>query len=418
MNNYDVIIVGGGPAGSTAAYYLGQKGIKTLLIDKAKFPRDKVCGGGISTRALLRFPYLEKKLESVSINWVNRVYIESPAGFSVEYKASDPLYLMIKRDEFDFLLFKLAKERVDVLEKSLVTNVEVTSQFARVILKDGRCVHCKIVVGADGVNSIVARDSGLNKTIENENYAIVMREETPTANLDVKRPQRDTMYVYYGIQGHYGYGYVFPKLSFLNVGIGFRLDYFKNKIGQDAYKYYSAFLDKLKSDNHIKGDSLKEYVASYTLPVGGPLERTFADRILLCGDAGGFVNAFTAEGIYYAMITGEYSAKIAEEAIKTNDLSKKKLGIYEKLWKKEIGLELKRSVRIQKTILNDPSRIDKIIKAAQRDPKLADILARYSTGSIDYYNCDSDSRGRFPIMRGDALGRTIGRRGGRRRRGG
>jgi len=389
MNNYDVIIVGGGPAGSTAAFYLGQKGIKTLIIDRARFPRDKVCGGGISRRILSRFPYLEKKIDSIPINWVSRVYIESPAGLSVEYNASNPLYLMIKRDEFDFLLYGLAKERVDVLENSLVTDIKVTSQFARVVLKDGSDFHCKIVIGADGVNSIVARNSGLNKTIDDDKYAIVMREEAPMTNLSATRNEKDTMYVYYGIQGHYGYGYVFPKLSFLNVGIGFRLDYFKNKLGKDIYKRYSAFLEKLKNDNHVKGISSKDYIASYTLPVGGPLKKTFTDRVLLCGDAGGFVNAFTAEGIYFAMITGEYAAKTAEEAVKCNDFSRKKLGIYEALWKEEIGLELEQSVKIQKTILSDPSRIDKIIKAAKRDPKIADILARYSTGSIGYHELRS-----------------------------
>src|ERR1700694_1074303 len=112
MKTFDVIVVGGGPAGATAAKVLGDAGVSTLLLDKSAFPRDKPCGGGISARVLNRFPYLGNALANIPVNWVTKVYFESPAGFAVDYQSDHPIYLMIRRSEFDNLLFSLARERV------------------------------------------------------------------------------------------------------------------------------------------------------------------------------------------------------------------------------------------------------------------------------------------------------------------
>ncbi len=84
---FDVIVVGAGPAGATAAKLLGEAGVSTLLLDKSAFPRDKPCGGGISARVTHRFPYLESALATIPVNWVNKVYLESPAGFTVDYQS-------------------------------------------------------------------------------------------------------------------------------------------------------------------------------------------------------------------------------------------------------------------------------------------------------------------------------------------
>ncbi len=116
MAQYDVIVVGGGPAGATAAYFLGLGGIKTLLIDKSRFPRSKACGGGISTRLISRFSHLRRPLASIPVNWIHRAYLESPSGLSVEYSAEQPLYLMVRRFEFDGLLLDLERGRVEFTE--------------------------------------------------------------------------------------------------------------------------------------------------------------------------------------------------------------------------------------------------------------------------------------------------------------
>jgi len=96
------------------------------------------------------------------------------------------------------------------------------------------------------------------------------------------------------------------------------------------------------------------------------------------------VNALTAEGIYYAMVSGEHAARTAIAAVKSNDFTSRSLGRYEQSWKQEVGVELEKSVAFQKLLLSDSNRVDRIVRAAGRNPILADLLARYATGSLPH----------------------------------
>ena len=380
---FDVIVVGAGPAGSTAAKLLGEAGLSTLLLDKSAFPRDKPCGGGISARVLQRFPYLEAALASIPVNWVNKVYLESPGGFSVDYCSDQPLYLMIRRCEFDNLLFSLARKHVEFQAPALVRKVTAGPRSAVVTAEVGvetKDFECKLVLGCDGANSIVARAAGLRSgSIQNE-YAIDMMEETPYQELSLA--DRDRMLVYYRIRSHYGYGYVFPKAGHVNLGVGFKLDYYLSKLRGEHYAHHSSFVETLAAQQLVKGRSNRANFRAFPLPISGPLPRTCGDRILVSGDAGGFVNALTAEGIYYALVSGEHAARTAIAAVKANDFTPPMLVRYEQSWKQEVGVELEKSVRFQKLLLSDSNRVDRIVRAAGRNPILADLLARYATGSL------------------------------------
>jgi len=380
---FDVIVVGAGPAGSTAAKLLGEAGLSTLLLDKSAFPRDKPCGGGISARVLQRFPYLEAALASIPVNWVNKVYLESPGGFSVDYCSDQPLYLMIRRCEFDNLLFSLARKHVEFQAPALVRKVTAGPRSAVVTAEVGvetKDFECKLVLGCDGANSIVARAAGLRSgSIQNE-YAIDMMEETPYQELSLA--DRDRMLVYYRIRSHYGYGYVFPKAGHVNLGVGFKLDYYLSKLRGEHYAHHRSFVHYLAAQQLVKGRSNRANFRAFPLPISGPLPRTCGDRILVSGDAGGFVNALTAEGIYYALVSGEHAARTAIAAVKANDFTPPMLVRYEQSWKQEVGVELEKSVRFQKLLLSDSNRVDRIVRAAGRNPILADLLARYATGSL------------------------------------
>jgi geranylgeranyl reductase family protein len=380
---FDVIVVGAGPAGSTAAKLLGEAGISTLLLDKSAFPRDKPCGGGISARAIQRFPYLESALANIPVNWVSKVYLESPAGFSVDHRSETPLYLMIRRCEFDNLLLSLACKHVEFKAPALVRKVSV-GPFGAIVTADVggeiKDYQCKLVLGCDGANSVVARASGLRTGSVQDEYAIDMMEETPYEELNLA--DRDRMYIYYRIRSHYGYGYVFPKASHVNLGVGFKLDYYLSKLRGEHYAHHSSFIDGLVSNGLVAGRSNRVNFRAFPLPISGPLGRTYSDRILVSGDAGGFVNALTAEGIYYAMLSGDHAARTAIEAVKANDFTEHALSRYQESWKQEAGVELEKSVRFQKLLLSDSKRIDRIVRAAGRNPTLADLLARYATGSL------------------------------------
>lgn len=371
MQIFDVIVVGAGPAGATAAKLLGEAGASVLLIDKSAFPRDKPCGGGISARALERFPYLGSALAKIPTSWVNKVHFESPSGFVVDYRSADPLYLMIRRCEFDNLLYSLARPHVETAS-GLVR--KVAFHHAGVRVSTEICEYqARMIIGCDGANSVVARASGLRTGKVQNDYAIDMMEETPQQELSTA--ERDRMYIYYRIRSHYGYGYVFPKTDHLNVGVGFKLDYYLANLRGEHYSHHRSFVEDLKSKQVLAGQSNRANFRAFPLPISGPLARTYGDRVLLAGDAGGFVNALTAEGIYYAMVSGELAARAAMQG---------QLSGYERAWKQEIGDELAHSVRLQKLLLADPARVDRIVRAAGRHPVLAEILAHYATGAITH----------------------------------
>jgi geranylgeranyl reductase family protein len=377
---FEVIVVGAGPSGSTAAKRLAEAGVTTLLLDKSPFPRDKPCGGGISARALARFPYLNDALVNIPTSWISKVHFESPSGFVVDYRSPDPLYLMIRRCEFDNLLFDLARPNVEVAT-GLARKITVHPDHVSVST-DSDEYRGRVIIGCDGANSIIARASGLRIGSVQSDYAIDMMEETPQQELSTA--ERDRMYIYYRIRSHYGYGYVFPKTSHLNVGVGFKLDYYLSNLRGEHYAHHQAFVDDLKSKHLLTGQSNRANFRAFPLPISGPLARTYADRILLAGDAGGFVNALTAEGIYYAMVTGELAANTAIDALRAGDFGSAQLRDYETAWRREIGDDLRNSVRLQKALRADPARIDRVVKAASRHPVLADLLARFATGALTH----------------------------------
>jgi flavin-dependent dehydrogenase len=263
----------------------------------------------------------------------------------------------------------------------LVRKVAFHSDHARVGT-DSHEYRARMIIGCDGANSLVARASGLRTGSVQSDYAIDMMEETPQQELNAA--ERDRMYIFYRIRSHYGYGYVFPKSSHLNVGVGFKLDYYLSNLRGEHYSHHQAFVEDLKSKQLLTGQSNRANFRAFPLPISGPLSRTFADRVLLAGDAGGFVNALTAEGIYYAMVSGDLAARAALDAIRQSKFESAQLRGYESAWKREIGDELAHSVRLQKPLLADPARIDRIVRAASRHAVLAGLLARYATGALTH----------------------------------
>src|SRR5260370_22497938 len=165
----------------------------------------------------------------------------------------------------------------------------------------------KMVIAADGANSFIARAVGLKQGNVHKHYAIDMMEETPYADLNVV--DHKTMYVYYGIQGHYGYGWIFPKCGHINLGVGFKLDYYLKKMQGTHYSHHIAFLEQLKAQKIVHGTPDPGTFRAFPLPITGPVRCTYADRVMLCGDAGGVVNAFPGEGIFYAIVSREVAAQ-------------------------------------------------------------------------------------------------------------
>jgi geranylgeranyl reductase family protein len=376
----DVIVVGGGPAGSVAALTLARRGIATLLLDKKRFPRDKPCGGGIRYGLYRRFPELADHIRSrVAVHEIRRVRMESPAGYEVVASGDAPFYLTLRRTEFDAALLELALEAgARVTQGARVSEIDRGPDGLIVRCVDGRAFRAPLVIGADGVNSVVARAAGLTPGFADAALAIDTMEETPLAELTTD--ERDTMYVAYGYKGWPGYGYVFPKRDCVDAGVGFLLPFFKNVLGGRVHALHARFLDEAAARGVVRGRSNPANFKAYRLPLGGPLARTYADRLMVCGDAGGFVNAYTGEGIYYAMVTGRHAGEVAADAVTRREWSAARLADYEARWREEIGDELTASVRIQRRLFGNPALADAIIRAAAVDARLCRLFALVALG--------------------------------------
>jgi geranylgeranyl reductase family protein len=379
---YDVLIVGGGPSGSVAGINLIGAGLRVAILDRARFPRLKPCGGGISCRVYGRFPYIDSVMRAVPTNYVNKVVLESPSGDVVQFDSDEPLYAMVRRLEFDnALLDHCRRSGIEVREGVTVSRVRVTAEGTWLTSTSGEEFVADLVIGADGVNSTVAVHAGLRGPWQPMQMAVDGTEESRFSEVPGRQ---DTIYVYFGMGGGYGYGYVFPKSTHVNFGVGYLLDYVKKHIPDEPYRHHTRFFEDLKARGVLAGESQRQNFRFYPLPFAGPLKRLSSNRILLAGDSAGFVNGFTAEGIYYAMVSGEHAGRTALAAIHSRNTSADFLRRYDEACEDEIGSELRTSVGLQKRFYSKPGHIDMVVRFAGRDKAVRSLIARFGSGRLTY----------------------------------
>ena len=382
---FDVIIVGAGPAGATAAYQLGQSGVRVLLLEKATaFPREKPCGGGLSARLLDRFPYVREFLQAgeVPVNPVSRVHLESPDGTRVSYQQGEPILHLIRRWEFDAALFRRAEQVCTVRLGVTVRRCTVKPEHVELESTAGELFTAPMVIGADSANSVIARHTGLRSEAAHKEYAVDMMEETTYDRLQVA--DREAIYLFLTLTQTFGYGYIFPKTEHLNLGFGCKLDWYLQALRGKGKEHHAEWVDVLKSKGDVTGETNRDGYKAFPIPVSGPLPRTYTDRVLLAGDAGGFVNAFTAEGIYYAMVSGSLAADTALQCIRNQRYDRSQLAPYERNWQREIGDDLRHSVEIQHRLFNGSGRMDSLVRNASSDPELLRLIIGYSMGAAKY----------------------------------
>ena len=380
----DVIVAGAGPAGATAAIRLARAGMRVLIVERYGLPRQKPCGGGISTRVLLRFPFLPDALRRIPSRAISNLYLEGPSGDVFRMRSDGPAVILIRRIEFDYLLVSLALEAgARVVAPAAIAQVRQDADGVMVTLRDGGTLSAPMVVAADGVNSVIARRLRLNPGWPLAHLALDMMEETPIESLQTVEPE--TLAVFYGYGGAHGYAYVFPKREHVNVGIGYVLSYFKEHIDDAPYALQQRFVSDLRGRGMMEGDSQREHFTPFLIPIGGPLRRTAEGRVLLAGDAGGFVNGFSAEGIYYAMVTGDLAAGAILDARRQGEVAPARARrAYVRSWRREIGAELRDSVLIQRYLFHSPPRMDRVVRGANARPEFSRLLVDYASGRLSY----------------------------------
>jgi geranylgeranyl reductase family protein len=375
--DYDVIVVGAGPAGSTAAKNLAEKGIKVLLLDKATFPREKPCGGGLPTRVQKRFPYIQPFIDSIS-------YGSTTYSSSLRYKfdliREKPFLMMVLRKDFDFGLLSLAKQAGAVFfDGRSVVDVVVQKEKVSVMLDDGQTMESQVVIGCDGMHSVVAEKTNLCKHLEI--ICVALMQEQPMTPKQLTRffTKKHLIYLFIKAHGIAGYAWVFPKKNCVNIGIGeFQSAISKTRPKIPLKETYEALITVLKEKKLLPAEFPIENLRGATLPIF-PLENTCGDRVLLCGDAAGFINPITGEGIYYAMVSGHIAANVIVEGVKAGDLSSHFLSRYQTLWMDDFGKDLKALGRFNNQWGKDS---EKIVRLMMRDKKFARLIIGVTGGQI------------------------------------
>jgi flavin-dependent dehydrogenase len=315
---------------------------------------------------------------------VSSLYLEGPSGAVFRMQSKGPAVILIRRVEYDFMLASLAREAgAEIASPAAIAQASQDNDGVTLRTRDGREFRAPLIIAADGVNSVVARRLGINPGWPRASLALDMMEETPVETLRPAEP--GTMSVFYGYGGAHGYAYIFPKKAHLNVGIGYVLPYFKDQVDVAPYDLQRTFVADLQRRGMVEGESRREHFTPFLIPIGGPLKTTAQGRVLLAGDAGGFVNGFSAEGIYYAMVTGDLAAGavLAARRDRAVDPARARRG-YVRAWRCEIGAELRDSVLIQKYLFHAPERMDRVVRGAKVRPEFSEILVDYASGRLSY----------------------------------
>jgi geranylgeranyl reductase family protein len=290
---WDAIVVGAGPAGSTAAWRLATGGATVLLLDRARFPRDKPCGGAVvgRSRELVPVP-LEPVVEDVT----SVAELRFGYGRKLERTAARPLALMTQRLRLDqYLAEQAAEAGADFRDGVRVTGIEAGEDEVTVAV-DGQRLRGRTLVGADGVNGVSARALGLG---EIESYGVALEGSLPYEHIAAQRFQGRFVLELGVVPG--GYGWVFPKGEHANFGIG----------GWESEG--PSLRARLRRLCEVHGTSFAalENVRGYRLPVRSPDSRLARGQALVVGDAAGLVDPLSGDGMYGAFL----SAKLASEAV-------------------------------------------------------------------------------------------------------
>jgi geranylgeranyl reductase family protein len=312
--DYDVIVVGGGPGGSTAARFCAKAGLKTLIIEKERLPRYKPCGGCLSTKTvhLLGFdlsPVVENTIYGAKFTYCSK------DPFVIESK--DPIAFLVMRDRFDQLLVnKALEDGAAILEGEKVKKIEEKSGGVEVELGKGRKFHCRYLIGADGAESTVARFLPLPPQ-RNDGNGMAIESEI-AFDSSIHFPQKELQFINLDFgRVPNGYGWVFPKREWLSVGIG---GMYRETKRMNLRQHLKSFIKGL--DYIPEGKAGK--VMGHRLPSFYDEEQKVSQgRILLVGDAAHLMDPLQGEGIYYAvqsgMLAGEAIMEWKKEGIAPSD---------------------------------------------------------------------------------------------------
>ena len=291
---FDLIVIGGGPAGTMAAFHAVRAGLKVLIVDKSNFPRVKPCGGGIAMKALARIPFsIAEVLETATGRLKMGLRYEEPHVFSTK----GYICAFAVREKLDeFLLKTVLDAGAEFLKINTLDAIQETEDGVHIVVDGDIQIKSDYLVAADGANSRVRR---LTTPCLEFSRGFALEGLVPYARL----PHAPEMEFSFGCVD-YGYGWMFPKADHVNVGIytcnsdvslskGQLFDYARNKLGTDVI----------------------DDVVGFPLGFGGHTYRQTSERLLFAGDAAGFCEPMFGEGIHNAIKSGGFAGLAVVDAV-------------------------------------------------------------------------------------------------------
>lgn len=319
---YDVIICGSGVAGSTAAYFLANAGLKILVAEKEKLPRYKTCGGGVVFRAAQELPFeiapvIEKTFHKTDIyDFSNNLH------FVIERK--QPILYLTMRENLDYFIMQKAIEKgADVVDQFSIDGITVDKK--EVMINAGSLeFKTKFLIAADGALSTIAR---LMSFKHSKLKVPALEYEVELNDSDSFKILSDSLRFDFGILES-GYCWVFPKKNHLSIGIAAM-----RKDNTSLKEYLGRYFEKL----NVAGKINKIEKHGFVIPIKPSKNYSVKERILFAGDTIGLADPITAEGISNAILSGKAAAKSLIEG----DLNPEKAVMNYKIKIDEITEELK-----------------------------------------------------------------------------
>ncbi|AOS83638.1 geranylgeranyl hydrogenase [Chlorobaculum limnaeum] len=379
MISYDAVISGAGPAGCSAALFLARRGRKVLLLEKERFPRDKVCGDGITSVSSVLLDEMGVmdivRQRAVQPPVFKGVTIYSPTGAVVngkfsEQRCSAGVACVIPRKILDDCIAAKVKENPSItfLENTAVNDLVMRGNRVSVVGTSKGEFAGRVVIAADGFYSPIASRLNLKNSLKtHQGFAI-------RAYFSQVEGLTDSIELHYDKSMLPGYGWIFPAgHGRANIGVGV-ITRFKDQRGLkrlfERFVSESAMASEMLRNAVIEPGTLR----AWPLPLGSFQGRRGVGNVLLAGDAGSFVDPLTGEGIYYALKSGQLAAESAARALNADDATAA-AALYEKLWRKAFQFHDFTVGYALQTLLNNEYILESLMQFAARKQTRADLLA-------------------------------------------
>ncbi|MFY0573378.1 NAD(P)/FAD-dependent oxidoreductase [Cystobacter fuscus] len=375
-----IVIVGAGPAGSSAATFLARQGARVTLLERGRFPRDKTCGDGCTPRTLWMLERLGLgTLASTDGTPVDSVHAVSPGG--VVWDAAIPARLfggrgsIIPREVLDERLVRGAVQAGATLREGVrVVGLEREGGVPRLRCLGGESLLADVVLGCDGSPSVIRGALGAPDFPAHEcAFAIRVYYE----NVRLSHPRGLGFFWDEALLPAYGWIFPLPG-GRANVGLGMRADQLAAS-GARLPELLERFCASPRVAAELAGGRRVGRPKGHHLPFGSSARHTTFDQALLLGDAAGFVNPLTGEGIEFALESGAFAAEAVAEAVSAGDLSARGLGGYGRRWRTRFRTAFRLNRRLM-WAFERPRLLDRVFRTACRDERTRDELIDVLSG--------------------------------------